>query len=225
MKHRHRIRLALFGLMMASLEYLFKDFVAQVIDMTDLYDEKVKGAKWIALRPEQLLTVRTARSSIGGLLVHATPGWHEPRTVNARYKEIFEYEPIDGGAVDDLERLWILRHSVAHNAGLVIAQDAARGGMPQLSNEVVDLGDDVVRDAFVFLCSIARTVAERVGDKVVTDWLRTKRIAGKDYLRDKQTYTWLKWLATYVDSRARDLPTITKGLYSSDFERANPTAV
>jgi hypothetical protein len=207
---------------MASLEYLLKDFVAQVVDLADIYDDRIRRAKWIEVNAGQILNVRAARTSPGALLLHSTLGWQDPRTVNQRYKEIFEYEPIDGAEVDALERLWVLRHSVAHNAGLVIAQDAARGGMPHLSNEVVDIDAEFIDQTFLFLCNIARRVAEKVGDKVISDWLRSKKDNGMDYRRDKQTYTWLKWLATYVDSRAQDLPRVSKSSYSTDFAKANP---
>jgi len=33
-------------------------------------------------------------------------------------------------------------------------------------------------------------------------------------------YSALKQLATYVDSRTKDLPQITKGYYTEDFKRA-----
>lgn len=221
-KHRHRIHLALFGQLLASLEYLFKDFVAQVIDNTDIYDEKIKKAKWIPLDIAQILITRGIGNTPGRLLLHPTMGWHDPRAVNARYVEIFEYAPIASSELATLERLWILRHSVAHNAGLVITQDAGRAGMPLLSNKVVDINDEMVEETFSFLCTIARRVAKEVGDKIVLDWLRSKKESGKEYRRDKAIYSDLKWLSIYVESRNENLPKVTKGQYSADFLRANP---
>jgi hypothetical protein len=107
--------------------------------------------------------------------------------------------------VDTLDRLWILRHSVAHNAGFVTARDAARAGVASLSNAVVDIDAAFINETFDFLCAISKRVAEGVGDRVLLEWLRSKKEAGKNWKRDKQTFIWLKFLATYVASRTEDL--------------------
>ena len=220
-KHRHRIHLALFGQLMASLEYLFKDFIAQVIDLTDVFDEKVKKAKWIEVDAGHVLSVRTVKTTPGALLLHSTLGWQDSRTVNVRYSDLFLFQPIDQPEIDTLDRLWVLRHSVAHNAGFVTARDAARAGVPALSNAVVDLNEEFIRETFDFLCNIAKRVATEVGDRVVLEWLRSKKEVEANWKRDKQTYTWLKYLAAYIPSRARELPKIRKGTYTADFARAN----
>jgi len=222
-KHRHRSYLALFGQLMASLEYLLKDFVAQVIDLTDIYDDRVKRAKWISVEVAQILTTRrTMYAWPGAVLFHSSLGWHEPRSVNARYTELFEYQPIDSAEVTELEQLWILRHSVAHNAGFVTTADAVRGGMAQLSNRVVDIDETFLNDTFAFLCVIARRVAEGVGGRVLLTYLQSKRDAGSDYARDKWSYSNLKRLSFYVPSRAAKLPTVAKRDYTADFAAANP---
>lgn len=221
-KHRHRVHLALFGQLLASLEYLFKDFIAQVVDVVDIYDEQIKKADWITVDAGHILSVRTARGTPGAMLLHPTMGWQNPKNVNARYSRLFEFSPIHASEIETLEQLWVLRHSVAHNAGFVTSHDAARAGMPHLSNEVAAIDDEFIREAFYFLCEIASRVAESVGDTVLIAWLKSRVDAGKDYKRDKQTYSLLKWLATYVDSRAQAIPRVLKGQYSDDWARANP---
>ena len=220
-KHRHRIHLALFGQLMASLEYLFKDFIAQVVDLVPLYDDQIQKAEWISVDARHILSARTTRASPGGMLLHPTMGWQTADSVNQRYKNLFKFEPVAADEVKTLDQLWVLRHSVAHNAGLVTSHDAARSDMPHLSGEVASIDDAFLKDAFEFLCIIASRLAEKVGDRVVQQWLKSKRSSGKDYKRDKLLYTYLRWIATYVGSRSKDLPKVGKGLYSEDWNRAN----
>lgn len=220
-KHKHRIHLALFGQMMAALEFLFKDFVASVVDLVPTFDDVVLQAKWLDVDAKQVLSLRSASSTAGSVLLHSTLGWHDAETVNKRYSALFQKAPIENSEIPDLDRLWLLRHSVAHNAGFVTAYDAVRGGMPALAGGVADVDDTFLSDSFDFLCGIARRVAEVVGDAVVLSWLKSRVPAGKNYQRDKETYKQLKLLATFVKSRTRELPSITKGRYSEDWQRAS----
>lgn len=219
-KHRHRIQLALFGQMMAALEFLFKDFVASVVDLVPTFDDAVLQAKWLDVDAKQVLSLRSASSTAGSVLLHGTLGWHDADTVNKRYSALFQKAPIESSEIPDLDRLWLLRHSVAHNAGFVTAYDSVRGGMPDLADEVADIDDIFLSDSFDFLCGIARRVAEVVGDAVVLTWLRSRVPAGENYNRDKETYKKLKLLASFVNSRVAELPSITKGAYSQDWQRA-----
>lgn len=218
-KHRHRIHLALFGQLMASLEFLLKDFVAKVIDAVPTFDEALLKADWLRVDTARILSMRSAVTTAGSLLMHPTVGWQQPDMVNRRYKELFSSQPILPSEVQELERLWVLRHSVAHNAGFVSAYDAARAGFPHIADKVADINEDFVRETFDFLAEIANRVAEGVGDTVLCRWLATRKALGPNYSRDKGTYTSLKLLSTYIPSRAQDLPKITKGPYSKDFAR------
>jgi hypothetical protein len=221
-KHRHRIHLALFGQLMASLEFLFKDFIARVVDLVPTFDDHLLKADWIKVDAARILSMRSAVTTAGSLLLHPTLGWQQPEEVNRRYKALFGVEPITAAEVHTLETLWILRHSVAHNAGFVSAYDAARAGVTELADKVADIDQKYVSDSFDFLCKIAQRVADNVGHQVVMRWLATRKALGPDYIRDKDTYCALKLLATYVASRAKDLPTITKGPYTSDFNKVRP---
>lgn len=220
-KHLHRIHLALFGQLMASLEYLLKDFIAKVVDLIPTFDEEIRKADWITLEKDHVLLGRSAQASPGAILLHPTLGWQDPESVNRRYKALFNHEPIAKNEYSELRQLWILRHSVAHNAGFVTAYDAARGSLPSLSEHVADLTEDHLRDAFAFLSEVARRVAEDVGHKVVIRWLKSRKPLGADYQRDKETYVRLRLLATYVQSRTQSLPSVGKGRYTADFAEAS----
>lgn len=219
-KHRHRIHLALFGQMMAALEFLLKDFVASAIDLVPTFDDALLQAKWLEVDAKRVLSLRSASSTAGSVLLHSTLGWHDADSVNKRYSALFQKAPVETSEIPTLDRLWLLRHSVAHNAGFVTAYDAVRGDMPALADSVADIDAEFLTETFAFLCTIARRVAEVVGDAVVIAWLKTRLPAGKDYQRDKATYKKLRLLATFVESRTRELPSATKSSYSEDWKRA-----
>ena len=112
-KHRHRIHLALFGQMMAALEFLLKDFVASVVDLVPTFDEALLQSRWLEVDARRVLSLRSASSTAGSVLLHGTLGWHDSETVNKRYSALFQKAPIENTEVPDLDRLWLLRHSVA----------------------------------------------------------------------------------------------------------------
>lgn len=219
-KHLHRIHLALFGQLMASFEFLLKDFLASVVDTVPIYDESIRQAKWIEVDAGRVLSFRSSSSTPGTILLHSTQGWFEPKQVNDRYCQLIKYEPILTSEFPDLQRLWILRHSVAHNAGFVTPYDATRGGMAELAGHVARIDADFMGQSFDFLCAIARRIAEQCGDKVLIAWLRTRTDSGQDYRRDELTYRALRQLATMVCSRSRDVPIPTESDYVGDFARA-----
>lgn len=219
LKHLHRLHLAIFGQLMASLEFLVKDFIASVIDAVSIYDDKLTKAEWLKVDTARILSMRSASTTPGSLLLHPTLGWQQSDEVNKRYKYLFGVEPILQKEFQTLEKLWVLRHSVAHNAGFVIAYDAARAGIPDLADQVAHIDEDFIGEAFDFLSEIAKRLAEAVGQKILFQWLSTRKSIGPNWNRDKNTYTTLKLLATYIASRAQDLPNITKGPYTKDFKK------
>ncbi len=219
-KHLHRIRLALFGQLMAAFEYLCKSFVASVIDQVSIYDNTLRSSKWLAMDVERLLLFRQAMPTPGAVLLHPTQGWQDCDKVNTRFNELFARQPITNAEKPAIEQLWVLRHSVAHNAGFVTDYDAHRAGMPALAGRVAAIDSDFIKWSFETLNPLASRIANEVGDKLLLDWLRTKSAAGPEYMRDKDTYSALKLIATCVEGRSTDLPKITKGTYSTDFARA-----
>lgn len=219
-KHRLRIDLALFGQLMASFEYMLKDFIARVLDLTDIYDEKVKGAAWVEINVERVLAIRTANMSAGAMLIHPTMRWHDPDATNNRYGYFFGDSLLKPGEIEQLNLLWILRHSVAHNAGYVTAPDAARLGAAGLANKVAAIDDEFVRSAFDALKPIAKRLAEEVGRKVQLEWMRL-RLPDEDFARDRGRYELFLHLASFVESRTTELPAPDQAQYSADFQAAH----
>lgn len=218
-KHRHKIHLALFGQLMASFEYLLKDFIAKIIDATDILDEKIRKAKWIEIDSERILASRYVASTPGSVLLHPTLGWHYPEQVNQRYTELFQHQVIASAEIATVNRLWVLRHTVAHNAGYLTHHDASRIGAAHLAEKTVQIDSDFISAAFWSLCPISQRIATAVGDKVLVQWLTSVAASNDTYERDKEQYAVLKKLATYVDSRPTDLPEPTESDFHVDIGR------
>lgn len=220
LKHRHRIHLALFGQLMASFEYFLKDFVAKAIDLTAILDARVQKAKWIEVDASRVLANRLSATTPGAMLIHSTLGWHSPTTVNSRYQELFCRNPISNDEMSTLERLWVVRHTVAHNAGFVIHYDAVRIGSADLAESVANIDSYFIWAAFQFLRPIAARIANEIGDALLLEWLRSVVPNGPDFARDSATYIGLKKLSTIVESRTREVPIPGETEYETDFARA-----
>jgi hypothetical protein len=212
-KHRHRIQYAAFGQVMAAFEWCVKDFVAQIIDSTDLLDEKVEAAKWIELKKSRVLAVRQASASAGAMLIHPTQGWHEAKTLNSRYTELLEYAPLLDEDKVTLDRLWLLRHSVAHNAGFVTNHDAFRMRAPSLSEKPVKVDADFLEATWGFLSDVVRRFEDPLGTKVISRWCKEK--ATGDFDQDGVIFMKLKHIVTAVESRSKPLPEVTQADYEA----------
>lgn len=221
LKHRHKIQLAIFGQLMAAFEYMLKDFIAKSIDVANVFDEKLKQQEWLSITTERVLSQRIAQSSIGSMLVHPTLGWHSPETVNERYKAIFNVIPFDREDLKKVSILWVLRHSVAHNAGFVTAHDSARINQPALTERVAHIDENFIKDAFDYLCSIANRLAESCGKSMLKQWLKSLRTYDQNWERDRNTYQAIKWLGAYVNSRNQELPAYDEAAYNADWVVVN----
>ena len=217
LKHRHRIHLALYGQLMASFEYFLKDFVAKAIDATSLLDEQLKKEKWLEIDVSKILANRSGFATTGSTLIHSTQGWHSPQQVNARYQSLFEFCPFSAQEIETLEKLWVLRHSVAHNAGMIIHYDATRIGSEMLADHAADIDADFIESTFWFLSPIAQRICEQCGDRLLRRFFNPLIARGPDYTSDMPTYGNLAQLYNYIESRILDLPITRKSTYEADF--------
>lgn len=216
-KHRHKNQLAIYGQLLAAFEYMLKDFFAKAIDATSAFDEKVKAQDWLAITTERVLYQRVVQASIGATLVHPTLGWHTPDVVNQRFKAVFNTQPILGPEIKTLNILWIVRHSVAHNAGFVTGHDAARMNQPALAERIVRIDEEYIRETYEFLRTIAQRVASGTGTAVLHQWFQTMKAYGPDFTRDQPTYVRLKHLSACVVPRTQELPTAQQNDYNADW--------
>jgi hypothetical protein len=216
-KHRHKLQLALFGQLMAAFEYMLKDFFAKSIDATSVFDDKIKKLDWLNITTERVLAQRVVHTSVGSTLIHPTLGWHTPEIVNERFSSLFSNKPIQGAEVQTLNTLWVLRHSVAHNAGFVTAHDAARINLPDLSERVVQIDSQFIDDAYYFLVGIASNLAGTCGKSILSQWFKSVKEYSSNYQRDQTTYGRIKNLGTCITSRTQGLPEVTQDMYSADW--------
>ncbi|KEZ65531.1 hypothetical protein C5I_0135880 [Pseudomonas syringae pv. syringae FF5] len=206
---------------MAAFEYMLKDFIASSIDASNVFDDKLKSQAWLSISTERVLSQRVAQTTIGSMLVHPTLGWHSPETVNERYKAIFNVTPFDGEDLKKISILWILRHSVAHNAGFVTAHDSARINQPLLSEKIAHIDEEFIKDTFGYLHAIALRVASACGKSMLKQWMKSMKAYLLNWERDKNTYQTLKLLGTCVSSRNTELPQFDEETYVRDWAVAN----
>lgn len=219
LKHRHRLHLALFGQLMASFEYFLKDFVAKCVDATTNLDEKIRKEKWLEIDVDRVLANRSGMATIGSTLVHSTLGWHSPAQVNARYASLFKRNAFSVREVETLEKLWVLRHSVAHNAGMIIHYDATRIGDEMLADHAADIDANYISETFKFLSPIAKTICEECGGNLLKEQFQPLHARGPDYVTDMPVYSRLKPLGEYVESRTGELSPTDRTSYEADFAR------
>lgn len=214
-KHRHRIHGALFGQVMAAFEFCLKDYIAQLVDKSDMYDDRIQTSDWIAIDKSRVLARRDSTGGVGGILIHPLLGWHESDKVNERYKGLFDH-PIFGSREEllNMDRLWILRHSVAHNAGFVTAHDAYRLQAPRLSERAVRIDEEFLRQAIDFLRAVVRRMGDPIGTAVLRKWFATRAVGVWE--QDQDVYTALKLVTTVRQARTDPLPKITEAMYARD---------
>lgn len=218
-KHRNRIRSALFGQLMASFEFCIKDFVAQVIDSSDAFDDVVNECKWINIDKSHVLAQREGGGSVGAMLIHPLLGWTDTESVNERFEILFGRQLFDKTEAQHLQRLWILRHSVAHNGGFVTNHDSYRLQAPSLSEASIAMGMEFLTETSNFLRAIILKLehGQPIGDRIVEQWFRKK--ATGVWMNDKVAYTRVRRVVTVVRKRIDPIPKFTKGMYSADRKR------
>lgn len=217
LKHRHRIHLALFGQLMASFEYFLKDFVAKAVDATTNLDEKIRKERWLEVDVDRVLANRSGMATVGSTLVHSTLGWHSPALVNERYARLFSRNAFSADASETLEKLWVLRHSVAHNAGMIIHYDATRIGNEMLADHAADINADFISETFQFLSPIAETICKECGGNLLRKHFQPLNPRGPDFVADMPAYSKLKPLAEYLKSRTQELSPVDRPSYEADF--------
>jgi len=216
-KHKNRAWSALLVQLMAAFEFTMKDFLAQTLDITHIYDDEITKWDWLELNIAAVLGTRDGSGRLGAVLVHPLMGWQTPETMNARYQEVFERQPIASDEVVALRDLWIVRHSIAHNGGVVTAPDARRLREPSLTNEQILVDLDYLERATDFLRQIVERLESVVGKALLKRWF--SEAAAGSWTTDESVYRPLKLLTTYVKSRPSELPEIDEAVYLADREQ------
>ncbi len=207
---------------MASFEFCIMDYVAQVIDALDVFDDIVNQSKWIDIDKSRILAQRDVAGSVGAMLIHPLLGWHDTEELNQRFQALFQYQLLDKDEAQKLQRLWIIRHSVAHNGGFVTHHDAYRLQAPSLREAAIEMEVDFLRESGEFLHSIVFKLenGKPIGDRVLGEWLRKK--ATGTWPEDKVAYTRVRSIVTIVRQRTQDIPSVTKRIYTAERRRLTP---
>jgi hypothetical protein len=99
-------------------------------------------------------------------------GWQVPETMNSRYREIFDRQPIAADEIPSLRDLWIVRHSIPHNGGFVTQPDARRLRTHTLAEKQVLIDLDFVQQATTFLRTIVGRLESAVGPSLLRKWFQ-----------------------------------------------------
>jgi hypothetical protein len=213
-KHMNRIRSSLFAQLMANFEFATKDFLAQMLDATHIFDSEVKSWKWIEVDVTAVLSTREGSGKIGGVLIHPISGWQKPKTLNNRYRDAFGKPLVRPDEEQSLQDLWIVRHSVAHNGGFVTSPDARRLRSTPLAEKQLMIDLAYLESAIWFLRGIVSRLASEFGPLLLKKWFA--EAAARDWTQDEAFYQRVKLLTVCVESRPRPLPTVDEAMYDAD---------
>jgi hypothetical protein len=216
-KHKNRAWSALLVQLMAAFEFTMKDFIAQTLDVTHIYDDEIATWDWVELNISAVLGTRDGSGKLGAVLIHPLSGWQTPEKMNSRYQDVFRRMPIANDELPYLKDLWIVRHSIAHNGGVITGPDARRLREPSLTNEQILVDLDYLENATNFLREIVGRLESVVGEALLKRWFG--EAASGSWETDSVVYRPLKLLTTYVQSRPRELPEIDELDYLVDEER------
>jgi hypothetical protein len=208
---------------MAAFEFCLKDFIAQVVDRTDMYDDVIETCDWIDISKARVLSRRDSSAGIGAILIHPLLGWHEADKVNDRYERLFNHQLLESAdEVRTLERLWILRHSVVHNAGFVTDHDAYRLRARSLREQGVKIDGEFISQTVDFLGDVVLRLQRPIGQGIMRRWFATRAVG--TWEEDEPAYVALKHLTRAVVARTDDLPTFNQATYEKERDEAARSA-
>lgn len=222
-KHLQRLNSAFLAQMLAGFEWCLKDYVAMVLTATDVFDERLGNQDWVRPSVHTVLSQRSEGGTLGATLIHPTLGWHDVNQANLRFKRLFGQDLVKSTQdQESLAALWLLRHSLAHNAGIVTFVDAHRMRAPVLANKVGEIDLEFLKDAKDLLVRVASRLESPVGGAMLKAWF-VERATG-NYVEDKPDFVRLKQIATAVKKPSDDLPRVTKSSYTSHRKAAGIAA-
>lgn len=216
-KHKNRAWSALLVQLMSAFEFAMKDFVAQALDITHIFDDEIASWDWLELNIAAVLGTRDGSGQLGAVLIHPLLGWQTPEKMNSRYQDAFGRQPIAKAELSPLRDLWIVRHSIAHNGGVITAPDARRLRESVLTNEQILVDLDYLERSTEFLRTIVGRLESVIGIELLKRWF--EEAASGKWDTDKDVYTRLKLLTTYVKSRPKALPEVDEAMYLTDREQ------
>jgi hypothetical protein len=216
-KHKVRMWSAIFAQLMATFEFTMKDFLAQTLDATHIYDDHAKGWSWLRIDVPTVMATREGSGRLGAVLIHPLLGWQTPETLNTRYRDVYKREPVAAHELRTLRDLWIVRHSVAHNGGIVTGPDARRLRQTSLADQPVRIDLDYLEAAASFLRKIVARLSSTVGESLLATWFADASTGA--WSSDEVDYSRLKTLTTLVTSRSRELPPVDEATYLTDLAR------
>lgn len=219
-RHYHTVCGATYAVLLSSFELSVKSLYACIIETTSRYDERLKGDKKLTIRPELILANREVAGA-GDVFASQWNAWQAPSEVNDRFRSLMEIDPLDNAAVADLEKLWQVRHVIAHSSGVTSRLDRHRLGGPIEADRALVIDGSYLEVVEHRLLAIMRAAVEVVGIRLLDDYF-----AGQPaWATNEGEFTDLFLLGRVV-SQTQDLPEVTEASFNAEqaaaLARADP---
>lgn len=168
-RHFHTVCGATYAVLLSSFELSLKSLYARIIDRTGRYDDMLKGDKGLTIKPELILANRDVAGA-GDVFASQWNAWQSPTEVNKRFRNLIAVDPLDNAAVADLEKLWQIRHVIAHSSGVTSRLDRHRlAGAIEADRALVIDGDYLVV-VETHLLAIVTAATAVVGTRLLDDY-------------------------------------------------------
>lgn len=210
-RHYHNLCGATYAAMMSAFELMWKVLYAKIIDAVPLYDDSLLDAVSTknAVTTESVLAHREV-GSVGGMIASSLGTWQTAETINGRYQDLLEYQPIAGDDREIVNELWQVRHVIVHNAGVVGPLDEYRLRGSGMQDKPLQLDAEYLEEAESELARIATSGVEGVGQRVLEDFV--EELATGDWESDESVFEVLYRLAKIV-GRNDEIPSVDEGVY------------
>lgn len=209
-RHYHTVCGATYAVLLSSFELTIKSLYARSIDCTGRYDDRLKGDTKLTIKPELILANRDVTGA-GDVFASQWNAWQAPTEVNQRFCKLIEINPLDNTAVAALEKLWQIRHVIAHSSGVTSRLDRHRlGGAIEADRALVIDGDylAVVEER---LLAIMTSAAAVVGKRLLDDYFDRNPAWDTEQVE----FTALLLLGRVV-GQTQDLPEVTEADFDAE---------
>ncbi|MGD9695100.1 MAG: hypothetical protein AB7V42_05510 [Thermoleophilia bacterium] len=203
-RHYHTVCGATYTVLLSSFELSLKSLYARIIDRTSRYDDRLKDDKSLSIKPELILANREVTGA-GDVFASQWNAWQAPDEVNRRFRTLMQVDPLDKAAVPDLEKLWQLRHVVAHSSGVTSRLDRHRLGGAIEADRALVIDGAYLSEVEARLLTIMTNVVNIVGNRLLDDFFASDPTG-----EARQDEYSALFLLGQIVGQTQDLPVVTE---------------
>ena len=218
--HYHNLCGASYASMLSAFEVMWKALYAAIVDSTTFYDDNLVDHRLTrAVVTTESLLAHRGEGGAGGVLASSLGTWQNSETINTRYSAAFQVHPISSADSELVDQLWHIRHTLAHNSGVVGALEAYRLGSALNPGQSLQIDEDYLTYAESELARIARSGVKIVGTRLLQNYFVTE--ASGDWSQDQPVFSRLSLLGLVVP-KTKDLPSLTQVMYEASMAQHVP---